>query len=68
MFKGHDNKMVCSIKLFNKQIATGSYDNKIKIWDLSKCIDIKTINETGNILFLLEFENNMLLSGQVIII
>ena len=62
---GHNDKIVCVIELINGKIATGSYDNTIKIWDLdsNNKNDEKTINEEGYVLCLLEFENGMLLSG-----
>lgn len=61
----HDEKIVCATQLNNKHsFATGSYDNTIKIWNLqSNLNNDKTIKEEGNVLCLLEFEENMLLSG-----
>ena len=59
----HDEIIVCMIELENKKIATGSYDNTIKIWNLKssniKCD--KTIKEDGKVFSLLEFEQDMLL-------
>ena len=61
---GHNDKIVCATELNKKRtFATGSYDNTIKIWNLNSYICEKTINEEGNIICLLEFEENMLLSG-----
>ena len=60
---GHEDKIVCITELSSGKIATGSYDNKIKIWNLSSYNEEKTIKEEGNVLCLLEFENGMLLSG-----
>jgi hypothetical protein len=61
----HKDKIVCMTELFDGKIATGSYDNTIKIWNLNSfnynCE--KTITEEGNVFCLIEFENNMLLSG-----
>ena len=60
----HEDKIVCAIQLINGNIATGSYDGTIKLWDLNLNFNIqKTIKEEGKILCLLEFEQNMLLSG-----
>lgn len=44
-------------------IATGSFDCKIRIWDIENTYRIKEIQENGNVLCLLEFEENILLSG-----
>ena len=61
----HKDKIVCMTELFDGKIATGSYDNSIKIWNLNSFNNNceKTITEEGNIFCLIEFENNMLLSG-----
>ena len=61
--KAHQEKIVCLTELKSGNIATGSYDCTIKIWDLVYYECIKTINESGYVLCLLEFEDNMLLSG-----
>jgi hypothetical protein len=46
-------------------IATGSYDNTIKIWSTNnyQIISESTIREDGKVFSLLEFEDNMLLSA-----
>ena len=64
-FVAHDKIIVCMIELHNKLIATGSYDNTIKIWNISGNSNTceKTINEEGKIFSLLEFEDNMLLAS-----
>jgi WD40 repeat protein len=61
----HKDKIVCMTELFDGKIATGSYDNTIKIWNLNSFNNNceKTITEEGNVFCLIEFENNMLLSG-----
>ena len=61
--EGHSEKIVSMVELSNGFIATGSYDNKIKIWNLETLQCIKTILEEGNIFCLLEMEPNYLLSG-----
>ena len=61
--EGHQEKIVSMIELSNGFIATGSYDCKIKIWDLEKSLCINTINESGYIFCLLEMEQNIILSG-----
>ena len=61
----HEAKIDCAAELHNRHsFATGSYDNTIKIWNLqSNLNNNKSIKEEGNVLCLLEFEENMLLSG-----
>lgn len=61
---GHKDKIGCAIELNKKRtFVTGSYDNTIKIWNLNSFNCEKTIKEEGNVICLLEFEENMLLSG-----
>ena len=47
----HDKIIVCMIELKNKMIATGSYDNTIKIWSTNhdQIILEKTIKEDGKV-------------------
>ena len=64
--KGHENKIVSLIKLNSGYIATGSYDNSIKIWDITKDPNeslISTKHSDGFILCLLELKSNELLAG-----
>ena len=61
--EGHEEKIVSMIELSNGLIATGSYDCKIKIWDIANNVCIKAINEKGFIFCLLEMEPNFILSG-----
>ena len=53
------------IKLSNNLIASGSYDNTVKIWDIKKENDALIMNKysLGNVICLLEFEPGMLLGG-----
>ena len=61
---GHTNKIVSLIELDSGKLVSGSYDNKIRIWDLNeKNGEEKVINESERILSLLEFEKNKILSG-----
>ena len=62
-FLAHNKIIVCMIELENKQIATGSYDNTIKIWDLNNQNCENEIIEDGKVFALLEFEPNLLLSA-----
>ena len=61
--EAHNDKIVTLIELSNKNIATGSYDNTIKIWNHENFSCEKTIAENGYVLTLLEFIPNFLLSG-----
>lgn len=61
--KAHDKIIVCMIELENKLIATGSYDNTIKIWDINKDVCEKEYKEEGKVFSLLEFEPNVILSA-----
>jgi WD40 repeat protein len=61
----HDKIIVCMIELENKMIATGSYDNTIKIWNLENPEETceREIQENGKIFSLLEFEPNILITS-----
>ena len=60
---GHNNKIVTLIRLNSGNLASGSYDNTIKIWDLKENECKLTIEEDGYILCLLEFIPNYILAG-----
>ena len=60
---GHNDKIVSLIKLHSGNLASGSYDNTIRIWDLQKCECKLVINEEGYVLCLLEFIPNFILTG-----
>ena len=64
--KGNEECISCLIKLENNNLATGSYDGLIKIWDITKeeskaLIMIK--KAIGTAFCLLEFEQGKLLGG-----
>ena len=74
--QGHQNKVITIIFLSSLcssgqgyKLASGGCDNTIKIWDSQYDISSfhyeieKTLIETNNVLTLLEFEPNLLLSG-----
>ena len=60
---GHNDKIVSLIKLHTGNLASGSYDNTIRIWDLEKNECKLVIKEEGYILCLLEFLPNFILTG-----
>ena len=55
--------LISLIKLESDDFAAGSKDAKIFIWNVEQSKCIKTIQEIGQVLCLLEFEKNKLLSG-----
>ena len=59
----HNNNISCIIKLESGKLATGAYDNTIKIWNIKSNKCKRTIKEEGNVLCLLEFEKNKILVG-----
>ena len=63
ILNGHIEKVVALIELNSGKIASGSYDNTIRIWNLVTSREDKIINEKGRIFSLLEFENKKLLCG-----
>lgn len=62
-FEGHTEKIVSLIELSSGQLASGSYDNTIRIWNPNTLKEDEIINENGRVFALLEFEKNMLLCG-----
>ena len=62
-FLAHKKIIVCMIELENKLIATGSYDNTIKVWDIKNQNCQNEIKEEGKVFALLEFEPNLILSA-----
>ena len=61
--EGHTEKIVSLIELSSGELASGSYDNTIRIWNLNNYKEEKIINESGKVFCLLEFEKNKILSG-----
>ena len=64
--QAHNDRISSLTKLANDLIATGSYDGKVKIWDISKDEKdalVMTKNAIGTVFCLLEFEPNKLLGG-----
>ena len=62
-FVGHSEKIVSLIELSSGKIASGSYDNTIRIWNVNTLKTEKIINELGRVFSLLEFEKGKLLAG-----
>ena len=63
---GHTEKVTAIIQLNSGKLATGGYDNKIRIWDIYDVVkneEDKIIDEEGKIFVLLEFEEGKILSG-----
>ncbi len=46
--KGHDDRVTCLVKLNEKQIATGSWDKTIKVWNLDDGSCAKTLEGHKN--------------------
>ena len=61
--EGHTEKIVSLIELNSGRLASGSYDNTIRIWDANYENEDIRIQEKSRILCLLEFEKNTLLCG-----
>jgi len=61
--KGHTEKIVSLIELSSGKLASGSYDNTIRIWDIDNNREEKLLKERGKVFCLLEFEEDKLLCG-----
>ena len=62
--KEHKGRINCIIKLSNGNIATGSQDNTIKIWDIDKKEVLYTLNGHSSIIWeIRELEGNKLISA-----
>uniref|UniRef100_L2FAN5 Sulfur metabolite repression control protein n=1 Tax=Colletotrichum fructicola (strain Nara gc5) TaxID=1213859 RepID=L2FAN5_COLFN len=63
-FKGHDNGVTC-LQFDDEILATGSYDAKVKIWDIVTGQEIRTL--TGHTMGIrtLKFVGNLLFSGSL---
>jgi WD40 repeat protein len=57
------DKIVSLIQLESGDIATGSYDSQVRIWDIKTGQCILSFYELGNVLCLLEFKPDQLLAG-----
>lgn len=64
IFKGHSNGVMCL--QFNEIIlATGSYDNTIKIWDIETGEEIRTLQGHESGIRCLQFDDSKLISGSI---
>ena len=63
VIEGHTDKIVHLIELASGKVASGSYDNTIRIWDLDTGKQENIIKENGRVFCILEFEENKILSG-----
>jgi WD40 repeat protein len=62
--KEHKGRINCIIKLSNGNIATGSQDNTIKIWDIEKKEVLYTLNGHTSIIWdIRELEGNKIISA-----
>ena len=60
---GHTEKIVSLVELSSGDLASGSYDNKIRIWNINNNKEEKIINESGKVFCILEFEKDKILAG-----
>ncbi|KAF6832974.1 WD domain-containing protein [Colletotrichum musicola] len=63
-FKGHDNGVTC-LQFDDDILATGSYDAKIKIWNIETGEQIRTLEGHTMGIRTLKFVGNMLFSGSL---
>jgi WD40 repeat protein len=61
--EGHKERIVSLIQLASGKIASGSYDNTVRIWDPLGYRDEEIIEVKAKVFALLEFNDNMLLTG-----
>ena len=64
IFEGHTNGVIC-LQLGESLLATGSYDNTIKLWDIEtgKCIRTFVGHTAG--VRALQFDNHKIISGSI---
>ncbi|KAF9875247.1 sulfur metabolite repression control protein [Colletotrichum karsti] len=63
-FKGHDNGITC-LQFSDEILATGSYDAKVKIWNIETGEEIRTLSGHTTGIRTLKFVGNKLFSGSL---
>lgn len=63
-FRGHSNGVMC-LQFMDNILATGSYDTKIKIWDISSGKEIATLAGHLQGVRCLQFDDTKLISGSL---
>ena len=64
VFKGHSNGVMC-LQFDESILATGSYDNTIKIWDIETGQEIRTLRGHEKGIRALQFDDTKLISGSI---
>ena len=64
VFKGHTNGVMC-MQFWDNILATGSYDAKIKIWDLETGEVLRTLHGHEKGIRCLQFDDTKLISGSL---
>lgn len=65
IFKGHSNGVTCLQIWDDTTLATGSYDNTIKIWDLETGQEVRTLTGHTRGIRSLQMDDNKLLSASL---
>lgn len=63
-FKGHTNGIMC-LQFDDRMLATGSYDNNIKIWNIETGEEIRTLRGHEQGVRALQFDDTKLISGSM---
>lgn len=64
-FKGHTNGVTCLQIWDDTTLATGSYDNTVKIWDIESGEEIRTLTGHTRGIRALQMDNNKLVSASL---
>jgi WD40 repeat protein len=64
MLEGHVDNVLALVALPNGQLASGSGDNNIKIWDVATGVEVRTLEgHADNVVALVVLSNGQLASG-----